>query len=131
MSKERDVYLETLGIFITQNCYLTYTSIGSIADHLGDETYETELILEAIKSNEQMITVAFHQLQKLLDSNTLSYADKEYVQELNSIYTLLYHQAKSCIEYIESEGNPDIADIFESYRLQAWDKIEGLAKQSS
>lgn len=128
MTSERDVYLETLGIFITQNCYLTYTSIGAIADSLADETTDPTLILTAIEYNEQLITVAFHQLQKLLDSDVLSHADKEYVQKLNSIYTLLYHQAKSCIEFIESEGNTVLADKFESYRVQAWDKIEELIK---
>ena len=121
-TKSAETLLETCGVLSAQGVYITYTSIGTLADAYtygvyGDEDTVgilSEYILLSERVNEQ--------LNILLKTGNLHSDDIGFVVGLNNIYQLLISEADAFSKFVAT-GDESYIHIYNDSRLKAWDKI--------
>lgn len=126
MTENETLLANSLGVFIAQNFYLNYISICSTMDMLSGDNCEVDFILDQLKSYQDIINTAHNKCQDLIDFNILSNEDEIFIGEVISIYNFLSQQTLAGVEYIKSNGDMELMELYENNRKRAWEKIEKL-----
>ncbi len=124
-NKNSALLLETVGVLSAQGIYLTYASIGTIADGYVNETYNSDFAFDMASELITLSQTAKEQLTLLLKSEILSSEDISFVAQLITGYGYLISQAEALIQIIETDNKKYINE-FENYRLLAWDLISEM-----
>jgi len=117
--------LETIGAMGGGNIYLTYISIGVIADASSKEVYEKEQIINLLSSIERQAVVQRDYLDKMSKSSDVSSDDKAFIKKMIACYGLLIDEAKFFAEFINT-GKQAALKNFQTKREQAWKSISEI-----
>jgi phosphopentomutase len=109
------VLLSTLGYTTGQSVLLTHLAVGTLADAYVNKAYKAEQATTGMKN----------QLKKLLDENTLSKNDSQFVQNTIDVLDLVLGEANDLKDYIKSGKQAD-AQTYDSSRKKAWKEIKTL-----
>lgn len=120
-----DLALETIGAMGGSNLYLTYLSIGTLADGYEKKVYEKNQANQMATEVIALANVGKGYLEKLISQGVLTGDDVRFGQEMIATYDLLIAEGNALINYIKT-GNKSHVDSFHMYRKQAWDKIADL-----
>ena len=121
-NKSTERLLETCGVLSAQGVYITYTSIGTLADAYVYGVYNNE-DTAAILSEYIILSQAVNeQLNVLLKTGILNSDDIGFVIDLNNIYELLISEADAFSRYVTTKDEKYLT-IYDDSRLKAWDKI--------
>ena len=124
-NKNSDLLLETVGVLSAQGIYLTYASIGTIADGYVNKTYNSDFGFDMASELIILSQTAKEQLTLLLKSEILSSEDISFVAQLITGYGYLISQAEALIQIIKTDDKKYFNE-FENYRLLAWDLISEM-----
>ena len=117
--------LETIGAMGGGNIYLTYISIGVIADSYSKEVYEKEQAVNLLSSIENQAGVQKGYLDKMMKSNDVSSEDKAFIKKMIGCYNLLIDESKYFAEFINT-GKQSSLKNFQTKREQAWKSISDI-----
>ncbi len=120
-SRDKDIFLASLGFFTFQHCYLTHCLIGFESDLLDREDADTTLVASMMKEASTISEAAKKQFQHLLSNSNLSKEDREFFTDLSNTYDLLNLQAITAIDAINNGG--EHLNIFTQAREKAWERI--------
>ena len=123
--QQKNIVLENIGALSASNIFLTYVSIGMLADAFHEGIYKKDFVISNVKSIIRMSTITQRKLNQLLNSKVLVKSDEVYVKKIIHIYDLLLKEAKALKEVVETKKNSEIAK-FQTYRKQAWAEISKL-----
>jgi len=119
------ILLESIGHFSGQTLYLTYISIGTIADGHAKEVYNDATTDELLGKSIGLCSGSVAQLNKLLSSGVLSGEDITYVSGLIDTFNLLSAQASGYRNYVKT-GDANHVQVFTAKRKAAWKNISEL-----
>jgi hypothetical protein len=117
--------LETIGVLSGHGIYLTYVSVGTLADGYAKKTYKNDFAAKLMQEYIQLSNVSKNQLIKLSGSSALSADDLGYIKRLISTYSLLIEEAQGYKEFITT-GDKKYLKIYSDKREEAWKMISGL-----
>ncbi len=120
-----DLQLETIGAAGGSNLYLTYLSIGVIADSHTKDVYDKEQAKSFVSSIVAQAKVQKDYLDKLMKSKEVTGADAEFLKKMIDCYTLLMDEGKYFIEYVDTGKEASLA-AYDTKRQQAWALISEL-----
>jgi hypothetical protein len=120
-----DLQLETIGASGGSNLYLTYLSIGVIADAHTKEVYDKEQTVSFVNSVVAQAKVQKDYLDKLLKSKEVSQADAVFLKKMIDCYNLLMDEGKYLVDYVNT-GNEGSLTTYDAKRQQAWALISEL-----
>lgn len=120
-----ELQLQTIGAAGGSNLFLTYMSIGVIADAYQKDTYTAEKAAKYVNSITAQAKVVSRYLDKLLASGELSENDSRYVTRMNQAYSLLVKEGDAFVAYVKTRDRKHIKQ-FHSYRKEAWSMISAL-----
>ncbi len=121
----QNLLLETIGHFSGQTLYLSYISIGTVADGHAKEVYDNASADELLSKSISLCNGSVEQLNKLLSSGALGHEDIGFVNGLVDTFNLLAAQAAGYRNYIKT-GNASHVQIFSEKRKAAWKNITEL-----
>ena len=124
-SNSDNILLETVGALSAQGIYLTYSSIGTIADGYAGGTYDSEFAGPFLAELATLSQNAKDQLTLLLTSGILSTEDISYVAHLITGYNYLQSEAEAYKQFINT-GDEKYIEEYGKYRIQAWNLISEL-----
>jgi hypothetical protein len=119
------LFLETIGAMGGANIYLTYISIGILADSYPKEVYDKEQAINLLSSIERQAVVQKGYLDKMMKSNDVSSEDKAFIKKMIGCYNLLIDESKYLVEYLNT-GKESAIKNFHSKREQAWKSISEI-----
>jgi hypothetical protein len=120
-----DLQLETIGASGGSNLYLTYLSIGVIADAHTKEVYDKDQTVSFVNSVVAQAKVQKDYLDKLLKSKEVSQADAVFLKKMIDCYNLLMDEGKYLVDYVNT-GNEGSLTTYDAKRQQAWALISEL-----
>ena len=121
-NKSVETLLETCGVLSTQGVYITYTSIGTLADAYVYGVYDDETTEEILSEYILLSEAVNEQLNVLLKTGSLHSDDIGFVIGLNNIYELLISEADAFRKFVTTKDESYL-HIYDDNRLKAWDKI--------
>ena len=119
------VLLNTLGYTTGQSILLTHMAVGTLADAYVGKAYKSEQATTFITTYLNITTGMKNQLKKLLDENTLSKNDSQFVQNTIDVLDLVLREANDLKDYIKSGKQAD-AQTYDSSRKKALKEIKTL-----
>ena len=120
-----DLLLESIGAMGGANIYLTYMSIGLLADSYSKEIYEKETTINFITIIERQARVQKDYFEKMMKSNDIPSEEKVFIKKMIECYTLLIDEAKYLTEYVDT-GKEASGKNFQKKREQAWKNISEI-----
>ena len=123
--QETTVLYETIGVLSAHAIYLTYVSIGTLADGYAGKTYEKEFTLSMIDEYLNLVTNGIDQMNKLLISGMIVGDDVTYVNSIIETYELLKAEARAFKNYVIT-GSKEHLQVYSEKRQQAWTTITKL-----
>ncbi|MCL2154417.1 MAG: hypothetical protein FWH53_01995 [Leptospirales bacterium] len=120
-----DLLLETIGAMGGSNIYLTYMSIGVIADSYTKEIYDKEQTVSLITVIERQARVQKDYFEKMMKSNDIPSEEKVFIKKMIECYTFLIDESKYLVEYVNT-GKESSAKNFQAKREQAWKIISEI-----
>ncbi len=117
--------LETIGVLSAQGIYLTYTSIGTLADGHSKGTYKNDFAVKLLNEYNTLCRTSMKQLNKLLSSGVLGDPDIKFVSKLIQTYELLIGEANGYKNYILTGQRAHIK-VYSEKRRAAWSNISDL-----
>ena len=121
-NKSEGTLLETCGVLSAQGVYITYTSIGTLADAYVYGVYDDEATVGILSEYILLSEAVNEQLNALLKKGSLHSDDIGFVIGLNNIYELLISEADAFSKYVTTKDESYL-HIYDDSRLKAWDKI--------
>lgn len=120
-----DLQLETIGASGGSNLYLTYLSIGVIADAHTKEVYDKEQTISFVNSITAQAKVQKDYLEKLAKSKEVTPSDAVFLKKMIDCYVLLMDEGKFLVEYVNT-GNEASLTAYDAKRVKAWALISDL-----
>ena len=120
-----EILLETIGAQGGGNIYLTYLSLGVLADSYTKEVYAKEQAVNLVTSLERQSEVQKNYFEKLLKSNDVPADDKAFIKKMIACYSLLIDEAKYLAEFINT-GKEASVKKFQAKREQAWKSVSEI-----
>jgi hypothetical protein len=117
--------LQTTGALCGQGLYLTYTSVGTLADGYVKKVYDKDTTGQILNVYIKIIDGIKEQLNKLQQSGALEGADITFMAKTLSTYDLLGEEAVAFQSYMTSGGQADIAR-YDTKRQAAWKNIQEI-----
>ena len=121
-NKSVDTLLETCGVLSAQGVYITYTSIGTLADAYVYGVYNDEETAEILSEYMLLSQAVNKQLNVLLKTSSLHSDDIGFVIGLNNIYELLISEADAFSKFVTTKDESYL-HIYDDSRLKARDKF--------
>lgn len=121
--QEKNLFLSSIGFFISQHCYSTHCLIGQISDQLVRDDSDPTIISNAMKETCLISELAKKQCLQLVNSSTLCIEDRNFISDYAKIYDLLGIQSNAVIDYIDSDGEEKFLNIIIQSRTKSWEKI--------
>ena len=124
-AEDDSALLNTLGYTTGQSVLLTHMAVGTLADAFVAKTYKsgeaTDFVTTYIKVTQGMK----EQMNKLLDADTLSKNDSEFIQNTVKVLDLVLKEGSALKEFVSS-GDDDDAKAYEKARKKALKEIKTL-----
>ena len=121
----QDSNLQAVGALSSANLYLTYVSIGAIADSHSREIYKDETAASLLTSITGITKNSIGSLHKVLESESLDEDDTNYLKETIDTLEVLIEQAESYKTYIEKNSSEYVA-IYNNYKEVARQQVTKL-----
>jgi hypothetical protein len=121
----QQMMLQTTGALCAQGLYLTYTSVGTLADGYVKKVYDKDATGQILTVYIQIIDRIKEQLNKLQQSGALEGEDITFMAKTLSTYDLLGEEAIAFQTFMTSGGQADIAR-YDTKRQAAWGNIQEL-----
>ena len=117
--------LASVGALGAANLYLTYLSLGVIADGLAGETYDQAATIQLVESVGRFSISSRESLKILRDREELSESDGDYVLRMIGTMDLLVREAEGLRQYVET-GDEEWLEHFSENRVKAWEQIQAM-----
>jgi hypothetical protein len=117
--------LQTTGALCAQGLYLTYTSVGTLADGFVKKVYDKDTTNQFLASYVQIIKNIKEQLNKLQQSGALQGEDVAFMEKVVDTYDLLAAEANAFQSYITSGDQANIG-VYDGKRKAAWKNIQEI-----
>jgi hypothetical protein len=117
--------LNTLGYTTGQSVLLTHMAIGTLADAFAGKAYKTEQATTFVTTYINVTKGMKEQMTKLVDSDTLTKNDAQFVQNTIEVLDLVLREANDLKDYIAS-GKQNDAQAYDSSRKKALKEIKTL-----
>ena len=89
---KEDLLLEAVGALSGQNMYLTYGSLGHIADSFAAGVYQLDFALEMTDELREMIAMTIQKYEEMLSSKLIFGDDYNAIMNFIDVYKLLLQQ---------------------------------------
>jgi len=119
------VLLSSLGYTTGQSVLLTHMAVGTLADAYGGKVYKSEQATTIVNTYVNVTKGMKDQLKKLVDADTLSKSDAQFVENTVEVLDLVLREANDLKDYISS-GKQGDAQSYDSSRKKAWKEIKTL-----
>ena len=119
------VLLNTLGYTTGQSVLLTHMAVGTLADAYVGKAYKSEQATTFITTYLNITKGMKDQMKKLLDENTLSKNDSQFVQNTIDVLDLVLRETNDLKDYIKRGKQAD-AQTYDSSRKKALKEIKTL-----
>lgn len=116
---------EIVGAATASNLYLSYLSIGVIADSQTKGVYDGEKTVTFINSITSQMNVQRDYLQKFLESKEVPEADLAIVKKMSECFSLLIEEGNYLADYVKT-GNKNSLSSYDGKRKQAWALISDI-----
>jgi hypothetical protein len=122
----QQVLLQTTGALCAQGLYLTYTSVGTLADGYAKKVYDKDTTNQSLNAYIAIIKRIKEQLTTLQQSGALKDdADTAFVTKVLATYELLNGEATAFQSFLSSGAQDDV-DVYSSRRKAAWKNIQEI-----
>jgi len=121
----QDANLRAVGSLSSANLYLTYVSIGAVADGHSRELYSDEFATSALTNITEITRNSINSLRQVMKTENLDEADTNYVRKAIDTLEVLVDQAESYKTYME-KNSPQYAEIYNNYKQIAWQQVAEL-----
>lgn len=119
------VLLNALGYTTGQSVLLTHMAVGTLADAFAGKAYKSEQATTFINTYINVTKGMKDQMKKLVDADTLSKSDAQFVENTIEVLDLVLREANDLKDYISS-GKPNDAQAYDSSRKKALKEIKTL-----
>lgn len=117
--------LETTGFQTTSNLYITFVSIGLLADAYSKGIYQKETVEQICSQYGNLLAGNRERLQKMQSYSFLSADDRLLLKDMSEIYVLLLQENNALRNLVRSEDDKYLQKYSEAHQ-QAWEKIKKL-----
>ncbi len=125
-----DLKLEIIGSVSASNLYLSYLTIGVIADSYTKKVYDNQRTVSFVKAAVVQAGLQKKTLEKLIQANEVSGSDLEAVKKMVDCYSLLADEGNYFIDYINTKSKDSLRN-YDGKRKEAWaliSQIMGIGK---
>ena len=119
------VLLNTLGYTTGQSVLLTHMAVGTLADAFAGKAYKSDQATTFITTYINVTKGMKEQMTKLVDADTLSKSDSQFVQNTIEVLDLVLRETNDLKDYISSGKQAD-AQAYDSSRKKALKEIKTL-----
>lgn len=117
--------LNTLGYTSGQAVLLTHMAVGTLADAFAGKAYKPDQATTFITTYINVTKGMKDQMKKLVDADTLTKNDSQFVQNTIEVLDLVLKEAKDLQAFIES-GKKSDAEAYDGSRKKALKAIKTL-----
>jgi len=117
--------LETIAASGGSNLFLSYLSIGLLADTFPKEVYEKKQTISLLTSVVEQAKIQKDYLDKLIKLKDVSKDDAAYFKKMIDSYTLLMEEGNHLLEYMNT-GDEASLKAYENSREKARVLISGI-----
>jgi hypothetical protein len=121
----QQIMLQTTGALCAQGLYLTYTSVGTLADGYVKKVYDKSAASQYLKAYIEIIKRIKEQLNKLQQSGVIQGEDLTFMAKILDTYDLLAGEADAFQSFLTSGGQANV-DIYDTKRKAAWKNIQEI-----
>jgi hypothetical protein len=121
----QQIMLQTTGALCAQGLYLTYTSVGTLADGYVKKVYNKDEATQYLGAYVEIIKRIKEQLNKLQQSGAIQGEDVAFMAKIVDTYDLLGAEANAFQSYLTSGGQANI-DVYDTKRKAAWKNIQEI-----
>jgi hypothetical protein len=119
------VLLNALGYTTGQSVLLTHMAVGTLADAYVGKAYKSEQATTFVTTYINVTTGMKEQMTKLIDADTLTKSDSQFIQKTVEVLDLVLREANDLKDYIASGKQAD-AQAYDSSRKKALKEIKSL-----
>jgi hypothetical protein len=119
------IMLQTTGALCAQGLYLTYTSVGTLADGYVKKVYDKDTATQYLNAYIEIIKRIKEQLNKLQQSGAIQGEDVAFMAKIVDTYDLLQAEANSFQSYLTNGGQANV-DVYDAKRKAAWKNIQEI-----
>lgn len=124
-AEDDTVLLNTLGYTTGQSVLLTHMAVGTLADAFVAKTYKSGEATNFITTYINITTGMKGQMNKLLDADTLSKNDAQFIQNTIEVLDLVLEEARALKAFVTSGDDSD-ASAYDKARKKALKDIKSL-----
>jgi len=114
-----DLQLQAIGASTASNLYLSYLSIGVIADSYTKNVYSKDQTISFVSSVVAQGGVQKEYLQKMIDAGDIPGGEMEFVQKLMRCFQLIMDEGNFLMEYVRTGNNASLTK-YDTKRKEAW-----------
>ena len=119
------VLLNTLGYTTGQSVLLTHMAVGTLADAFVAKTYKSGEATNFITTYINITTGMKEQMNKLLDADTLSKNDAQFVRNTIEVLDSVLQESRALKAFVSSGDDAD-ANAYDKARKKALKEIKVL-----
>lgn len=119
------VLLNTLGYTTGQSVLLTHMAVGTLADAFVAKTYKSGEATNFITTYINITTGMKEQMNKLLDADTLSKNDEQFVRNTIEVLDSVLQESRALKSFVSSGDDAD-AGAYDKARKKALKEIKVL-----
>lgn len=119
------VLLNTLGYTTGQSVLLTHMAVGTLADAFVGKAYKPDQATTFVNTYINVTKGMKEQMTKLVDADTLTKSDSQFVQNTIEVLDLVLREANDLKDFINSGKQAD-AQAYDSSRKKALKEIKTL-----
>ncbi len=120
-----DLQLQAIGASTASNLYLSYLSIGVIADSYTKNVYAKDQTLSFVSSIVAQGGVQKDYLQKMIDQGDIPEGEVEFVNKMITCFKLLSDEGNSLMDYVKTGNNASLTK-YDQKRKEAWALISEI-----
>ena len=124
-AEDDTVLLNTLGYTTGQSVLLTHMAVGTLADAFVAKTYKAGEATNCITTYINITTGMKGQMNKLLEADTLSKNDQQFIENTIEVLDLVLEEARALKAFVSSGDDSD-ASAYDKARKKALKDIKAL-----
>jgi hypothetical protein len=124
-AEDDTVLLNTLGYTTGQSVLLTHMAVGTLADAFVAKTYKSGEATNFVSTYVNITQGMKEQMGKLLDADTLSKNDAQFVRNTVEVLDLVLDEARALKAFVKSGDDSD-AQAYDKARKKALKEIKTL-----
>jgi len=119
------IKLEVIGSASASNLYLTYLTIGVIADSYTKKVYDNSRTISFVRATLAQAAVQKKFLTKLANSGEITGKDLSVVKKMIDSYDILLDEGNYFIDYINTKSKNSLKS-YDAKRKEAWELISDI-----